>query len=106
MKYLALTCALAISATAISATAPTLAEAGGIQKACLRADRSAASRNLCGCIEDVAGAMLSRSEQSRVVKFFKDPHKSQALRQSDRRSDEKFWKKYKQFGQAVSTYCG
>ncbi|KPN63683.1 hypothetical protein SAMN04488527_11370 [Aliiroseovarius crassostreae] len=106
MKYLAMAVALGIGGFGISSIAPTPATAGGIQKACMSADRSAASRNLCGCIEDVAGAMLSRSEQSRVVKFFKDPHKSQVLRQSDRRTDEKFWQKYKQFGQAVNTYCG
>lgn len=100
MKHLVITCVLGISVIA-----STPVEAGKIERACLSADRKSASRSLCGCIQDVAGAMLSSSEQSRVVKFFKDPHKSQALRQSDRRSDEKFWQKYKQFGQAVSTYC-
>ncbi|MDA5092493.1 hypothetical protein O2N63_00120 [Aliiroseovarius sp. KMU-50] len=100
MKHLVITCIMSVSVVA-----STPVSAGSIQKACLSADRSSASRNLCGCIEDVAGAMLSRSEQSRVVKFFKDPHKSQELRQSDRRTDEKFWQKYKQFGEAVSTYC-
>ncbi|WP_424944761.1 hypothetical protein [Aliiroseovarius crassostreae] len=100
MKHLVMACVLGISVIA-----STPAPAGKIERACLSADRSSASRNLCGCIQDVAGAMLSNSEQSRVVKFFKDPHESQVLRQSDRRSDEKFWKKYKQFGQAVSTYC-
>lgn len=105
MKHLAITCVLSTSLLGFTAFTPAPAEAGSIQRACLSADRSAASKGLCGCIEDVAGAMLSRSEQSRVIKIFRDPHASQVLRQSDRRSDEKFWQKYKQFGQAVSTYC-
>ncbi len=100
MKHLVKTCVVSIG---IFAAHP--AAAGKIQSACMSTDRASASRSLCGCIEDVAGAMLSRREQSRVVKIFKDPHQSQSLRQSDRGSDEKFWLKYKQFGQAVSTYC-
>ncbi len=100
MKHLVIACVL--SSTVLTSQS---AQAGGIQKACLSADRSAASRSLCGCIEDVASAMLNRKEQTRVAKFFKDPHQSQSTRQSDRASDERFWQKYKQFGQAVRTYC-
>ena len=79
---------------------------GSIERACMRADRASASRGLCSCIQDVAESMLSTSERSQVAKFFKDPHRSQATRQSDRRSDERFWKKYKKFGQTVASYCG
>ncbi|WP_432450472.1 hypothetical protein [Aliiroseovarius marinus] len=79
---------------------------GTIERACLRADRPNATRSLCSCIQKVANATLTGSERSKVAKFFKDPHKSQSTRQSDRRSDEKFWKKYKQFGAHVSKYCG
>jgi len=49
--------------------------------------------------------MLTKSEHAKVVRFFKDPHKSQATRQSDRRSEERFWQKYKQFGATVQSYC-
>lgn len=78
---------------------------GAVERACLRADRANASRALCGCIQDVADSMLTRGERSKVVRFFKDPHKSQATRQSDRNPDERFWKKYKRFGQKVRAYC-
>lgn len=79
---------------------------GSIERACMRADRASASRALCSCIQNVAEATLTGSERSKVAKFFKDPHKSQATRQSDRRSDETFWKKYKKFGQTVVAHCG
>lgn len=78
---------------------------GSIERACLNANRAAASRALCGCIQDVANAMLTGNERAKVVKFFKDPHRSQATRQSDRSSDERFWIKYKRFGQAVTSHC-
>lgn len=96
-----------LSLVLISALLPGQAAfaGGSIERACLQADRAAASRALCGCIQDVANAMLTGTERSKVVKFFKDPHKSQATRQSDRSSDERFWKKYKKFGQTVTSYC-
>lgn len=78
---------------------------GSVERACLRADRASASRSLCSCIQDVADSMLTRSERSKVAKFFKDPHKSQTTRQSDRAADERFWQKYKRFGQQVRSYC-
>ena len=81
-------------------------QAGTIERACLRADRSAATKSLCSCIEDVAKPMFSRSEMRRIAKFFKEPHLTQELRQSDRRSDERFWDQYKAWGAAVRGQCG
>ena len=78
---------------------------GTIERACLKADRPNATRSLCSCIQKVANATLSGGERSKVAKFFSDPHKSQSTRQSDRRSDEQFWKRYKQFGELVSQHC-
>ncbi|MHA6266089.1 hypothetical protein [uncultured Aliiroseovarius sp.] len=78
---------------------------GSIERACLRADRPNATRSLCNCIQNVAEAMLTNSEQSKVAKFFSEPHRSQVTRQSDRGTDEKFWKKYKKFGKVVGQYC-
>ncbi|WP_133489235.1 hypothetical protein [Aliiroseovarius marinus] len=78
---------------------------GTIERACLKADRPNATRSLCRCIQRVADATLSGGERSKVAKFFSDPHKSQSTRQSDRRSDEQFWKKYKKFGELVSQNC-
>lgn len=79
---------------------------GPMQTACLRADRRAADRQLCGCVQAVANASLSRSDQSRAVKFFKDPHNAQETRQSDRASDEAFWKRYRSFVERAERTCG
>lgn len=78
---------------------------GPIENACLKADRKAANRSLCACIQSVANTTLSRSEQKRAAKFFKDPHMAQETRQSDRSSDERFWQAYKQFGVSAQRSC-
>lgn len=79
--------------------------ASTIERACVKSDRKAASRPLCGCIQDVADLMLSRKEQKIAATFFKEPHRAQEIRQSDRRSDEKFWLRYKEFGNTARSYC-
>lgn len=79
--------------------------ASTIERACVKSDRKAATKPLCGCIQDVADMMLSRSEQKVAAKFFDDPHRAQEIRQSDRRSDEKFWLRYKEFGKTARTFC-
>ncbi|MBK5932667.1 hypothetical protein C8N32_10690 [Rhodovulum imhoffii] len=98
MKNIVLVAALAVLST-------TTAQAGPIERACLQSDRGP-SRSLCGCIQDVADMTLSGSDQRRAIKFFRDPHQAQVVRQSDRRDDEAFWKRYKRFGQAAASYCG
>lgn len=104
MKKLMIGAGILAASTLVSSSGALAA--GKIERACMKADRAAANRQVCGCVQDVAEAMLSRSEQSRVAKYFEDPHLTQVLRQSDRSTDERFWEKYKQFGQAVGTYCG
>ena len=88
----------------VSSAVPS--EAGVISRACLKADRSAASPELCGCIQGVANTSLTFSERRKASKFFDDPQLAQDLRQSDRRSDEKFWERYKAFGQRAAKLCG
>ena len=78
---------------------------GPIQQACLRADRSAASRSLCGCVQATADATLSGSDQRRAVKFFADPHHAQEVRQSDREGDEAYWQRYKRFVSVAERAC-
>ncbi len=85
-------------------TTPVMA-ASTVEKACIKSDRKAASRALCGCIQDVADLTLSNSDQKRAAVFFKDPHKAQETRQSDRNSDEVFWKRYKEFGSTAEAFC-
>ena len=93
-------------AAIIAALAAGVAGAGTIERACLKSDRKAVNRSLCGCIQDVADATLSGTDQRLAAKFFKDPSMAQDIRQSDRRSHEVFWKKYKAFGETAQTYCG
>ncbi|MCF6444026.1 hypothetical protein [Nereida sp. MMG025] len=102
MKHLLIIAALAVAAPVV--TAPS-AEAKIIKRACMQSDRKAANRSLCGCIQQAADATLSRSDQRLASKFFKDPHRAQEVRQSDNRSHETFWRKYKNFGQTAQAYC-
>lgn len=81
------------------------AQAGPIERACIKSDRQAASRSLCGCIQQVADITLDRRDQKLAATFFRDPHRAQEVRQSDRQSHEVFWKKYKAFGRSAENYC-
>ncbi|MEM9796910.1 MAG: hypothetical protein AAF919_10485 [Pseudomonadota bacterium] len=78
---------------------------GPLQTACLRADRRAANVPLCGCVQSAANATLSRGDQARAASFFSDPHQAQVVRQSDRRSDEAFWQRYKGFVEVAERAC-
>lgn len=80
--------------------------AGTIERACLGSGQSAANPALCGCIQAIADRTLSASDQRMAARFFKDPHMAQVIRQSDRASDEVFWKKYKVFGATAGQHCG
>ncbi len=79
---------------------------GPVYSACMAADRKAASSSTCGCVQAVANQKLSASDQSKAVAFFRDPHKSQEVRQSDNPFNEAFWKRYKAFGASASSTCG
>ncbi|PTQ75632.1 hypothetical protein [Celeribacter persicus] len=99
--------AFAVAATtATAALSPIPASAGTIERACMASDRAANNRALCGCIQQVADMTLSGKDQRQAAKFFKDPQKAQDIRQSDNRSHEEFWLRYKAFGQAAAQYCG
>lgn len=85
---------------------PLPVEAGTLSRACMTSDRKAKSRSLCRCLQDVADRNLSNRDQKLAASFFKDPHKAQEIRQSDKRSHEQFWKRYKEFGVTFSKTCG
>lgn len=102
MKHLALPLVLA---TILALSTTSIAQAGSIERACLKAGRDGASRVFCDCIDDVARPMFSRSEMKRIAKFFTEPHLSQELRQSSRRSDERFWDRYKLWGSTAESRC-
>lgn len=78
---------------------------GPLQRACMAQGRKAANAQRCGCIQAVADQSLSSAEQRRGVKVFKDPHKLQEWRQSDRTGDNDFWSVWKAFGQNAERSC-
>lgn len=101
-RVLVLVAVLGISAALV---APSAMAGDAIRKACLKAGRPAASRALCGCIQSVADQSLNRRDQRLAATFFKDPHKAQVIRQSDRASHEAFWLRYKAFGSQAEETC-
>ncbi|WP_420862873.1 hypothetical protein [Algirhabdus cladophorae] len=102
MRTFVLCAALALTSAPVFTTP---AEAGVITRACMQSDRKAANRRLCSCIQYAANKTLTKADQRVASKFFKDPHKAQEIRQSDRSSHERFWLKYKQFGKTAEAYC-
>ncbi len=90
----------------VAVSAPVATMAGPIEKACLRSDRPGVTRARCGCVQDAANLTLTGSDQKLAASFFKNPQKAQDIRQSDRRSHETFWKRYKEFGAAAESFCG
>ncbi len=94
-----------VLASLLAPFAASVAEAGPIARACLTSGRKAANTNLCGCIQVVANTALSWRDQRLAAKFFKDPHRAQEIRQSDRARDEEFWLRYKAFGSKAEASC-
>jgi len=82
------------------------AHAQAIERACLRSDRAAKSHQLCGCIQQAANLTLSPSDQKLAAEFYNDPQQAQDLRQSSRRSHERFWNRYKEYAETARTFCG
>ena len=91
---------------AIFLTLSPAAHAGPIEKACLKADRSKATRALCSCIQDVADTSLNNKDQAEAASFFEDPQKAQDTRMSDNPQKEKFWERYKNWTERASKVCG
>ena len=78
---------------------------GDISKACLEADRRAASPELCSCVQQVANQSLSNGDQARAAVFFSEPQLAQETRQSDNSSDERFWLRYRAFTDLAAQIC-
>lgn len=95
-----------IAAALFALALPMTAIAGPIESACVKSDRKAASRALCGCIQQVADMTLSGGEQRRAAQFFRDPDQAQKVRMSKSDRDNAFWARYKNFGETASAYCG
>lgn len=90
---------LALASTASAASGP-------IARACLDSARPNATLALCSCIQGVADQTLQRSEQRQAVRFFRDPHRAQVVRQSRSDGDRRFWERYRSFGAAAEERCG
>ncbi|WP_299367866.1 hypothetical protein [uncultured Tateyamaria sp.] len=78
---------------------------GPIYSACRASDRKQASRARCGCVQAVADQSLSAGEQRRGAGFFSNPHQAQVVRQSDNSSDERFWRKWRAYGDRAAKLC-
>ncbi|AWD21271.1 hypothetical protein [Pseudogemmobacter blasticus] len=83
----------------------SMASAGPIESACLRSGRDAASRALCGCIQEVADMTLKGNDQRRAAKFFRNPDQAHEVWVSQRPADDEFWDRYKNFGAMAEAYC-
>ncbi|MCV6597555.1 MAG: hypothetical protein OIF40_10800 [Mangrovicoccus sp.] len=90
----------------LSALTPSPASAKQIERACMASDRRAATQSTCRCIQRVADQILTRPDQRKAAKFFKDPDEAQKVRMSDANRDEKFWTRYKDFGNTAIAVCG
>ena len=89
----------------VMGTATQPMAAGIVERACLGSSKQGASRAVCGCIQQAANLTLSGSDQRLASDFFKNPDMAQEIRQSDRRTHEAFWQRYKQFGATAQAYC-
>ncbi|MCA8883204.1 MAG: hypothetical protein KDA50_05575 [Rhodobacteraceae bacterium] len=94
--------AAALAMTVLSAP---MAHAGKIESACKQSGRPVAGPQVCHCIQQVADRMLTSSDQKLAATFFKDPHRAQEIRMSDKRRDETFWDRYIRFGNAAARSC-
>ena len=96
---------IAAAAAVLAAILATPLFAAQIERACLNSERAQGNRALCGCIQDAANLTLTARDQRRAATFFADPHRAQEVRQSDSRSDEAFWQRYRNFGRTAETFC-
>jgi hypothetical protein len=79
---------------------------GAIGSACVRSERSAASPQLCSCIQRVANQTLSSADQGRAADFFDNPDRAEQVRRSDATRDDEFWERYSAFSDRASATCG
>lgn len=92
--------------SAAQVAAPTVHFATGpIYSACRQAGRAQASRERCGCVQAVANRALDAGDQRRGASFFQNPQEAQEVRQSDRAIDERFWTRWRVFGDEAARFC-
>lgn len=79
---------------------------GEVGKACIAADRRAATPALCSCVQQAANRTLNAADQRVAASFFASPQTAQDIRQSNNRSNEAFWDRYKAFTEFARAQCG
>ena len=104
----ALTCILGMAACGGDRlnTGSTRGATGDISRACLAADRSAATVQLCSCVQGVANRELNGADRSRVARFFADPEFAHSIRISDTTANDAFWRRYQAFVSSARRQCG
>lgn len=95
----------ALLGAAVLALTTPFAVAGPIDSACQRSDRVRGNGSICNCIQQVADQTLSRADQRRAAKFFRDPDQAQQVRMSKSDADNAFWARYKNFTSTAEAYC-
>ena len=81
------------------------ATANPVKSACVSSERARGQQDLCSCIQRVADQTLTERDQKLVARFFKDPERAQAIRQSNSRVHEDFWERYERFGRSAEALC-
>ena len=56
-------------------------------------------------IQYAANETLTAAQQSRAVTFYSNPAAAQSVRQSNRSSDERFWKAYRAYEERAEAIC-
>lgn len=103
--FMILTTALAVTAGLAACGRGGHGSDGPIAQACMSSGRDGASWRTCGCAQQVANQMLSRSDQVRAVKFFRDPELAQKARTANSDHARAFWRRYSAFGTAAEQSC-
>jgi hypothetical protein len=93
------------AATALCVSLATPLHARAIEQACARSERVGNDTRLCTCIQRIADQLLTPRDQRLAATFFRDPHRAQEIRMSDRAQDERFWLRYRQFGSLAEQSC-
>lgn len=94
-----------VAALLVAAALPTTSHAGAVGRACISADRPAASQRLCSCIDRAATQTLSVVDQNRAGRLLRSPELAERTQQSSRKSDKEFWKNYIGFANAAERSC-
>ncbi len=106
MRMTVMTLAAALAVTVgLSACGGGRGTNGPVAQACMASGRDGANWRTCGCAQQVANRMLSRGDQARAVKFFRDPELAQKARTANSDHARAFWRRYSAFGTAAEQAC-